>query len=78
MSAKELAITILGLVGTFCLPWPAEPGPDREGAQPLVRAASARCASPEAEARAGFVPVRADGLEAALSREPAHAARAWE
>ena len=30
MSAKELAITLLGLVGTYCLPWPAgtqEPAP---------------------------------------------------
>ncbi len=25
MSGKEMAITILGLAGTFCLPWPGAP-----------------------------------------------------
>jgi hypothetical protein len=25
MSAKEVVITVLGLVGTFCMPWPGEP-----------------------------------------------------
>ncbi|MPZ44185.1 MAG: hypothetical protein GEV05_12410 [Betaproteobacteria bacterium] len=29
MNAKELVVTILGLAGTFLLPWPGEP--DRHG-----------------------------------------------
>jgi len=45
MERGELAITVLGLVATFCLPWP---GADREqGGQPVVQA----CAAPPEAAR---------------------------
>lgn len=38
MSARELAVTILGLVGTFCLPWPGEPEPGDASAHEEIRA----------------------------------------
>ena len=38
MNAKELAITILGLAGTFLMPWPGEA--DRDPSERVAREAS--------------------------------------
>lgn len=40
MSARELTITILGLVGTFCMPWPGGPEQERDAALRAVQAYS--------------------------------------
>ena len=42
MNARELAITVLGLVGTFCMPWPGEPSRSLYGLE-LARLQAAAC-----------------------------------
>ena len=43
MSDKEFVITVLGLVGTFCMPWPGEPSRSPHGLE-LAGLHAAACA----------------------------------
>jgi len=68
MSTRERIITILGLVGTFCMPWPGEPEPGGLAALHVRRA----CASGCAQTPSRLVPVRMPAHEAGSSGEAAY------
>ena len=73
MSAKELAITILGLAGAFCMPWPGEP--ERRPAGEPAGGYAVACRAPCGEKqRAGAMPAR-QAQNASTSSSVVHAVR---
>src|SRR5690606_15377515 len=60
MSARELTITILGLIATFCMPWPAGPKQAFDAAPGPIHAHSASANPCEGAAAEGVAARRSE------------------